>query len=119
MLFKVCSCPKRDLQREDTSFLPRKRESSAVAYGKKPTKMPCFQEIKTEPSEPSPSNSFEEPCPETPYTVTLTMPSKESMRHVLRCAHNEVAGLMASNNGGQSDQLAIYAQKIEGLLGEV
>lgn len=118
MLFKVCSCPKRDMQREDTSFMPRKRESSAaVGYGKRPTKMTCLTQIKTEPPNPCPSNSFEESLPETPYTVTLTMPSKESMQHVLRCAYNEVTGLMANTSAGQSHQFSVYAQKIEGLLG--
>lgn len=113
MQFKVCSCPKRDLQREDTSYVPRKRECSSVPYGKRPTKLPCVTEIK---KEPCPSNSFEESQRETPYTVTLTMPSKESMQHVLRCAYNEVTALM-TNEAGQSHNYLVYAQKIEGLLG--
>lgn len=118
MLFKVCSCPKRDMQREDTSYMPRKRESSVVVpYGKRPTKLTCLTEIKTETPMPCPSNSFEEPTSDTPYTVTLTMPSKKSMQHVLRCAYNEVTGLMANSSTGQKSQLLIYAQKIEGLLG--
>ncbi|XP_037037423.1 cellular tumor antigen p53-like isoform X2 [Bradysia coprophila] len=117
MLFKVCSCPKRDMQREDTTYMPRKREagSSAIPYGKRPTKMACLTEIKTEPpATPCPSNSFDEASRETPVTVTLTMPSKDSMQHVLRCAYNEVTGLMASKE--DHSQLLLFAQKIEGLL---
>lgn len=117
MLFKVCSCPKRDMQREDTSYMPRKREAGVVGYGKRPTKMTCLTEMKTETPIPSPSNSFVESIPETPHTVTLTMPNKKSMQHVLRCAYNEVTGLMANNSTNQKHQLLVYAQKIEGLLG--
>lgn len=98
--------------------MPRKREasSSAVPYGKKPTKMACLKEIKTEPmTDPSSSNSFAESVGETPHTVTLTMPSRESMQHVLRCAYNEVTGSMAKN--GDNSHLLVFAQKIEGLLG--
>lgn len=123
MLFKVCSCPKRDMQRDDTTLMPRKREaSSAAPYGKRPNKMTSMTalsgEIKTEPpSTPCPSNSFAEPLSEIPHTVTLTMPSKESMQHVLRCAYNEVTGLMASK-ADESNHLLVFAKKIEGLLGE-
>ncbi len=117
MLFKVCSCPKRDLQREDTTYMPRKREANTVPmHGKRPMKMACA-EIKTEPENPSPSNSFVESFSETPHTVTLTMPNKESMQHVLRCAYNAVSGLMASQPD-QSQYLSAFAKKIEGLIGE-
>lgn len=114
MPFKVCSCPKRDMQREDSSYMPRKRESSDTSYGKRPTKM-----IKTEsssPPSPSPSHSIEPPFPEIPVTVTLTMPTKESMLHVLRCAHNEVAALMSTTEG-DSNQFSTFVKKIDGLIG--
>lgn len=104
------------MQREDSTFLPRKREANSVPHGKRPSKMACLSEIKTEPLNPVPSNSLEQSSPETPYTVTLTMPSKESMQHVLRCAYNEVTGLM-TNKADHSQKYVAYAQKIEGLLG--
>lgn len=122
MLFKVCSCPKRDMQREDCSFMPRKREASTVSHGKRPTKMSCLAEIKTEPSNPNecPSNSFGETTVDNSRTVTLTMPSKESLQHVLRCAYNEVSGLMAANtNDAELRELMRYAKKIDGLLGKL
>lgn len=120
MPFKVCSCPKRDMQREDTSYVPRKRKSTVAASGKQPTKMLCLQEPKKEvpaPSpSPSPSNSSEESVIETPHTVTITMPTKESMHHVLRCAYNEVSG-MINDKAGHSQMLSMCAQNIKGLLG--
>lgn len=118
MPFKVCSCPKRDLQKEDSSFMPCKRKSSAASNGKRPTKKMCLPEMKNESpaSSPTPSHSTEPTFPEV--TVTLTMPNRNSMLHVLRCAHNEVTGLMTNSTEGNSREFERYAQRIEGLLGE-
>ncbi|KAG4079569.1 hypothetical protein HA402_012339 [Bradysia odoriphaga] len=114
MPFKVCSCPKRDMQREDTSIILRKRESKEIPHGKRPSKVVCSAEIKVEPPTPSPVKNYEPPFPDTQtsHTVTLTMPNKESMKHVLRCAFNEVTGAMARG----SNNYEVYADKIQGLL---
>lgn len=115
MPFKVCSCPKRDMQREDTSIVPRKREAKDVPHGKRPSKMVCpAAEIKIEPPTPSPVKNCEQPFPDNQpsHTVTLTMPNRESMKHVLRCAFNEVTGSMARG----SQNYEVFADKIQGLL---
>lgn len=114
MPFKVCSCPKRDMKREEVSTNTRKREARDVPHGKRPSKMVCSSEIKVEPPTPSPVKNYEQPFadPQASHTVTLTMPNKDSMKHVLRCAFNEVTGAMARG----SHNYEIYADKIQGLL---
>lgn len=118
MPFKVCSCPKRDNQREDSSIRSRKREMKTVPYGKRPSKMACLPElleVKTEPPTPSPVKNYEQQFPDTPHTVTLTMPNKDAMNHVLRCAFNEIAGIMARDKT-QAVYYKPYADKIQGLI---
>lgn len=101
------------MQREDTSTISRKREAKEVPHGKRPSKMVCPAEIKVEPPTPSPKKNYEQPFPDTVgHTVTLTMPNKESMKHVLRCALNEVTGAMLR----ESNNYEVYADKIQGLL---
>lgn len=110
MQFKVCSCPKRDSQRkEDPSTQSRKRELK-VPHGKRPNKMVCTTEVKIEPSTPSPTKNPDE------HTVTLTMPNTESMKHVLRCAYNEVTGLMTRDKTSKSESYKPYAGKIDALI---
>lgn len=120
MPFKVCSCPKRDMQREDTSQRSRKRErEKAVPSGKRPSKMPCLTEVKIEPPTPSPTKNFERPFIDNSrnaHTVTLTMPNKDCMKHVLRCAFNEVIGEMNRDKDHPSENYLVYADRIQGLL---
>lgn len=115
MPFKVCSCPKRDMQREDSSIRSRKRELKVAPYGKRPSKMLCLTEVKTEPPTPSPVKNTEQTFPDAPHTVTLTMPDKDAMNHVLRCAFNEIAGIMARDRT-QANYYKPYADKIQGLI---
>lgn len=122
MPFKVCSCPRRDMQREDPTTITRKREATEPPQGKRPSKIlytsqPFPTEIKTEPPTPSPTPSPVTTSPGLPgHTVTLTMPTAESMKHVLRCAINEVAGSMARDRTVPPENYKVYADKIQGLL---
>lgn len=117
MPFKVCSCPKRDMQREDiTTQRPLKREMKVFPYGKRPSKMLCLPEVKVEQPTPPPEINLEQPFPDTSHTVTLTMPNAESMKHVLRCAFNEVAGLSQRDKTAPPNRNKAYADKIKGLL---
>lgn len=119
MPFKVCSCPKRDMQREDSTIRPRKRESTVVPYGKRPSKMVCLPaEVKTEPETPSPVKNFEHLISDTPHTISLTMPNKDAMHHVLRCAFNEIAGIMARDKT-QAVYYKPYADKIQDLINAI
>lgn len=115
MPFKVCSCPKRDMQREGISQNSRKRDSKVLSAGKRPSKMPCLDvaEVKVEP--PTPEKNYERPFVDTKHTVTLTMPTKESMKHVLRCAYNEVTGAMMRDETLPRDVYMRYANKIQNL----
>lgn len=97
--FKVCSCPKRDADRE----APQKRvagESGGHSRGKRPKYQLTRSEapeIKTEPRDEaidSSSNPSQEPVKEV--TVTLTLPT-EIMRYVLDAAYNKIAGDMAKH----------------------
>lgn len=118
MPFKVCSCPKRDMQREDTTTQrPMKREMKIFPHGKRPSKMLCLPEVKVEqPTPPPPEANEEHPFGDKSHTVTLTMPNTESMKHVLRCAFNEVVGLAQRDKSNQSNRNMVYADKIRGLL---
>lgn len=114
MPFKVCSCPKRDMQRDDTSKeSSRKRELKLAPHAKRPSKIACVTEIKQEHPSPSPQKTNEEVFIDSPHTVTLTMPNKNAMEHVLRCAYNEITGVMSRD---KSKNYQVYADKVQNLL---
>lgn len=161
MHFKVCSCPKRDLMKDEESIQNMQKQKRDVpeefcpGKGKRPNKtMRPDEEIKIEPppsvsspdcnsvqsitpplklqihtqpiihsAQPTPTPT---PTPSPPVidgdqqsvTVTLTMPNRESMQHVLHSAYNEIAGLMAKDRSTNPSAYLKYARKIEQFIGE-
>lgn len=112
--FKVCSCPKRDAERE----MPQKRataDSGSYPKGKKPKYQLTRSDlpgIKVEPQDemsPPPPNATPRHSSEG-VTVTLTLPNADIMCHVLECAYNKVAGEMAKN---QSNNVEKYWKCLE------
>lgn len=101
--FKVCSCPKRDAERELPQLKRKTHEGPPCPRGKKPKYQLINQlaEVKKEPEEPDPETAAEEPAPSIntnsagPITVTLKLPNAEVANHVLECAFNKIAGMMA------------------------
>lgn len=105
---KVCSCPKRDCDRE-LSEKPSKRKASAggsYPKGKKPKYTEVKTEVKTEPEDSdAPSSPID--CIATAnvinqWSTQLNMPTREMLLYVLDCAYDKIAGEMArdrkSNN---------------------
>lgn len=131
MHFKVCSCPKRDMNKEMSALPPsKKREAPATSHGKHPSKTMCLHThhmVKTEPSQPQPTSPPVEmemtpfnPPSESPPNINIElnfyMPNKESALHVLRCAYNEITGLMAKDKANQN-QYIVHERNIEKLIG--
>lgn len=124
MNFKVCSCPRRDMEKEEGVVskqpFPKKRKSGDSRYpdGKKPCKVtiPVVQKVKSETVTPPPyvnaaSPSFSPANDIGARTITITMPDSESAHFVLRTAYNEIAGRMASNRN--PDFYINYARMIK------
>lgn len=138
--FKVCSAPKRDMARDEKEMEKlrtnkRPMSTDIAAVGKRPSKM-----IKLEPREnikiernemksddggessiPSPKENNEEEIDnnkDESVTITFTMPTRDSMAYVLRCARNEIFGLCARNKTKDPTQYFKYARKIEKLMGK-
>lgn len=95
--FKVCSCPKRDAERETKHDNNKRKAAGAEPFpkGKRPkyapkNEMEMKQEIKTEPDD------SDSPAEEEWVKAMICMPDNESLRHVLKCAFNEIAGKMAA-----------------------
>lgn len=128
--FKVCSAPKRDMARDQIDKTAEKRKSEVTRpLSKRPSKMIKMeadvrnQAIKTEdcagagePSTPSPINS--PVAGDQSVTITFTMPNRESLSHVLRCAYNEITGMCARNKQEDPIHNLKYARKIEKFMGE-
>lgn len=97
--FKVCTCPKRDADRENMT--KRKGgDSQAFPRGKRP-KMPPF-EMKQEPDDSDMEN------PEGMSTINLSVPT-ELVPEILRAAFNVVAGKLALDCNSTSAS-AVYTQ---------
>lgn len=85
---------------------------------------PCLQlKIQTQPvTYSAPSSAHTTPSPsivdadQQSVTITLKMPNRASMLHVLRCAYNEVTGMMARE---QSSAYLKYAKNIEQFIGKL
>lgn len=149
MNFKVCSCPKRDMQKDSENVVPRKREAQddIAVKGKRPNKMMRVSSAETQvkiepPASVSPVSNINQRStiagsitPTTPpiqqqqpppipsvqnedesVTLTITMPNRQSMVHLLRCGFNECTGLMATQNPNQ--HLVKYAQTLQRFLGK-
>lgn len=124
MNFKVCSCPRRDMEKEEGVLtnipFPKKRKTGDARFpdGKKPCKV-IVKEVKTETLSPPPyinaaSPSFVPSNDLGARTITITMPDAESAHLVLRLAYNEIAGKMASNKN--PDLFINYARMIKKLM---
>lgn len=127
MHFKVCSCPKRDMFKDKHSLQPpKKRDAPATSHGKHPSKMMCLptNAVKTELShaQPTPPVAMENPTYESPppadknIALSFFMPTSESALHVLRCAFNEITGLMAKEKANPNKYI-VHARNIEKLMG--
>lgn len=88
--FKVCSCPKRDKEKEEKEVkeLPKKRKSEVQI----PTSSKKLPRIKTEPGAFC-SQSSTDSQSETYDTIKMEMafPNKEIAAHVVDCAFNAIA----------------------------
>lgn len=113
--FKVCSCPKRDAERESRE----KRKSTGhedFPKGKRPKYAPSQNssqnvEIKTEPHELDVSTSPNALLPK-PVTKTITMPDAESMNFMLECGFNKITGKMAIDKKTPPEYYSKYAKAI-------
>lgn len=102
--FKVCSCPKRDAERERE---PKRKNDSKVPFprGKKPKYERPPQEIKREPDSESDSNENPPNEPVTTYSMT-TLPNisvpTEMVPDIMKYMFNIVAGkIVEGNDPGQ------------------
>lgn len=125
MNFKVCSCPRRDMEKEEgvvnNQPFPKKRksgESARLPDGKKSCKvaLPVVQQVKSEIVTPPPyihaaSPSFLPTNDVGARSITILLPDSESALMVLRLAYNEMAGKMASNKN--PDLFINYARMIK------
>lgn len=100
--FKVCSCPKRDAEREQTDRKRKNGSNEAFPRGKRPlysTSQPPSQPIKPEPCSDSDDSSHIEHS-----ITTLTVASlpfnfpTEMVPDLLKTAYNMVAGKMAEES---------------------
>lgn len=128
MNFKVCSCPRRDMEKEECAItnqpLPKKRKAGEPPRhpdGKKPCKVISLPVVKKERSETltvpyvnaeSPSSM---PLDDISRTVTLTMPDSESMLFILRQAYNDIVGKMAATKNNP-DIYINHARRIKKLM---
>lgn len=98
--FKVCSCPKRDAERDKTE---KTKRSGSFPRGKHP-KRPRLQPVKIEPEESETDstnenvNNEQNAAPALPMSVvTLNMPT-DMVPELLKHAYNMVAGKMAEES---------------------
>lgn len=97
--FKVCSCPKRDADREQPSHSKRKSSNEPFPKGKRPKftmKNSQPDNIKIEPDDSDTPSTPEDTNQPKLVDITLTVPV-ESAKHILKCAYNEITGQMAAN----------------------
>lgn len=126
MNFKVCSCPRRDMEKEESvatnQSFPRKRKSGESRYpdGKKPCKvtMPA-QKVKSEIVTPPPyvnaaSPSFTPANDVGARSINIVMPNSETAYFMLRSGYNEICGKMASSKN--PDAYINYARAIKKLM---
>lgn len=154
MHFKVCSCPKRDMSKDDESLqsMPKQKREQPEEFmpgkGKRPNKtmrleddikeenpasvspdhnaQPSLQlQLQTQPvTYSAPSSAQTTPSPsiidadQQSVTITLTMPNRASMQHVLRCAYNEITGMMTKERSTNPSAYLKYAKKIEQFIGK-
>lgn len=95
--FKVCSCPKRDAERE---IKPKRKHNAneAFPHGKRPKYPQPQKMIKSEPD--SESDSTENANTTSTFTLTkvhLCMPA-DMMGDLLKTAYNMIAGKMAEDS---------------------
>lgn len=120
--FKVCSCPRRDCERE----MPLKKKSSgtdAFPKGKRPkyssvAPLPmALEDIKMEPSDSDAPPSPEEMAESKPLPTSgmVKMPEPDGFKFVLECAYNKVAGDMA-RNGNEADKYIKYLRYYKKML---
>lgn len=105
----------------------KKREAPATSHGKHPRKMMCTpanQMVKSEPVQPTTppvemeTTTYESPPPvDTSIPLSFFMPNTESALHVLRCAFNEITGLMAKDKSNPNKYI-FHARNIEKLMGK-
>lgn len=106
--FKVCSCPKRDAEREQTERKRKNAPNVAFPRGKRPTYQPSSQtnatEVKTEPDSESDDS--------TNNDLNLTNITVDGMQfsyptalipELLKSAHDKVAGKMAEDSKRSTD----------------
>ena len=139
--FKVCSCPKRDKEKDEASLVteqqpkPKKRKPSEAAVNfpstsqKRASKFIMLkpkEEILT-PSE-SDDNGLRSVSPQVPPTLNsdsdneevrmeIVMPNMKTMMHVVKCAYNAISGEMTVSNNPQA--LLPYLKKLKQMEGEL
>lgn len=145
MHFKVCSCPKRDKDKEEEALTTleqqpkqKKRKASDAAFNhpscsnKRPIKYVVNHVVKTEPGVTPPYDGkvLRSMSPHVPPNVNsdsdneevkfeIVMPNKKAMQHVLKCAYNEISGSMTNKGTQSAKSLMPYLKNIKQLQGNI
>jgi hypothetical protein len=102
MNFKVCSCPKRDKDKEETDSGCRKRKTGEDTKFCPPGKKPAKVQVKEEPTTPLGSESESQidlrPSPSSGHTITLRMHDEEAVKEVLKHAFQITAASMVTRS---------------------
>lgn len=118
---KICSCPKRDMRKDEDTQLPKKRSrKDDCPIGKKILKLES--DIKIEPKQEdddddddSFSSSTEAKdivmSPNGGYSINMNLPNLEAVCHVYECAFNKLTGQIACN----PEQANMYAKDLKAL----
>lgn len=117
--FKVCSCPKRDSERERE---PKRKMENNVPFprGKRPKYNIPQKIVKPEPESESDSsnenaqNSVETVAAFATMSLTLTVPTEIS-KDVLKAAFNVIAGKMAEDNKQRPEIIPHYEKCLKDL----
>lgn len=103
---KVCSCPKRDSERDSASVKRKGDANNAFPRGKKPKLPNPIMEtvVKSEPEEPQSPNSANEMSSQGNGIMELKLQVPTDLAaHTLRIVHDAIAGKMASDRTVNDD----------------
>lgn len=108
---RVCSCPKRDKDKEEQEF---SNDSMSPLPGKK-RKMTSQQFMQTIPPGKKPMLSHVSPSSDTrEYNISIRIPGKDNARAILNYAFDRLAGdFMKSGENQENQQLAVYMEDIQ------
>ncbi|XP_055848941.1 cellular tumor antigen p53 isoform X2 [Episyrphus balteatus] len=117
---KICSCPKRDMRKDEETQMPKKRSrKDECPIGKKIAKVDSEIKIEPKQEEDDEEDSFSGSTetndivmtPNGGVRITMELPDMEAANHVYECAFNKVAGQMAL----KPESAIMYARIIKAL----